>query len=254
VALACKRLESKDVEPWQILDILKGLPSGLKDLYRRMLQEVKNSSHATQCRDILAAATLAYRPMSLAELSSSSQPLSQHSHRLDALKRQVLRCKGFLVVSDDVVSFVHQSAKDFLLEDQLAKEFVWEAETEDQLLKSILRNHHNVLLIMLETMKKILKYDIYDLKKPGAEVPIPIPEGAFDPLDPVEYACCYWADHILAFDDESATAALNFLKASLLYWLEACSLMGEVVTAVLAIQKLQKLVVCHYPTSQTSIF
>ncbi|KAL6922586.1 hypothetical protein FSST1_006612 [Fusarium sambucinum] len=242
VALACKRLESKDVEPWQILEILKDLPSGLTDLYRRMMQEVKDSSHASQCRDILAAATLAYRPMSLAELSSSSQSLSQHSKRLDALKRQVLRCKGFLVVSDDVVSFVHQSAKDFLLEDQLAKEFVWEAETADQLSKSTLRNHHNILFTMLETMKKTLKYDIYDLKKPGAEVPIPDPEDASDPLNPVEYACCYWADHILTFDDESASAALDFLKSSLLYWLEACSLMGEVVTAVLAIQKLQKLV------------
>ncbi|CEI67695.1 Vegetative incompatibility protein HET-E-1 [Fusarium venenatum] len=243
VALACKRLESKDVEPWQILDILKGLPSGLKDLYRRMIQEVMNSSHASQCRDILAAATLAHRPMSLAELSSSSKSLSQHSNRLDALKRQVLRCKGFLVVSDDVVSFVHQSAKDFLLEDQLAKEFVWEAESEDQLSKSILHNHHNILLTMLETMKKTLKYDIYDLKKPSAEVPIPDEEDAFDPLDPVEYACCYWADHILTFDDESAAATLDFLKASLLYWLEACSLVGEVVTTVLAIQKLQKLLI-----------
>ena len=253
VALACKRLERKDVESWQILDILKGLPSGLKDLYRRMMHEVKDSSHASQCRDILAAATLAYRPMSLAELSSSAQSLSQHSQRLDALKRQVLRCKGFLVISDDMVSFVHQSAKDFLLEDKLAREFVWEAETGDQLSRSILCSHRNILLAMLETMKKTLKYDIYKLEKPGAEVPIPEEEDALDPLDPVEYACSYWADHIFTFDDECGSAALDFLKTSLLYWLEACSLIGEVVTAVLAIQKLQKLVVRHCPSSQASL-
>ena len=70
---------------------------------------------------------------------------------------------------------------------------------------------------------------------------------ALDPLDLVEYACSYWADHIFTFDDKCASAALDFLKTSLLYWLEACSLIGEVVTAVLAIQKLQKLVVCHCP-------
>lgn len=246
VALACKKLESKDVEPWQILDILKDLPSGLRDLYKRMMQEIKDSSHALQCRDILAVAALVYRPLSLAELSSSAQSLSQHANRLDALKRQVLRCKGFLVISDDVVSFVHQSAKDFLVEDQLAKEFVWEADNEELLSKSFHRNHHGILIAMLEMMKRTLNYDMYDLKKPGAPVPLLDREYASDPLDSVEYACCYWADHISAFDDESARAALEFLKESLLYWLEACSLLGEVVTAVLAIQKLQKLVVCYF--------
>ncbi|WXC44317.1 hypothetical protein QX201_004054 [Fusarium graminearum] len=243
VSLACKRLESKDVEPWQIPKILEDLPSGLRDLYRRMMQEIKDSSHASQCRDILAVTTLVYRPLSLAELSSSAKSLSQHSTRLDALKRQVLRCKGFLVISDDMVSFVHQSAKDFLLEDQLAKEFVWEADNEELLSKSFHRHHHGILLTMLQTMKKTLKHDIYDLKKPGVPVPLLDREDASDPLDSVEYACCYWADHISAFDDESASATLEFLKESVLYWLEACSLLGEVVTAVLAIQKLQNLVI-----------
>ncbi|RKL38054.1 hypothetical protein BFJ72_g7516 [Fusarium proliferatum] len=170
VALACQRLLSSDIDDWQIFDTLKGFPSSLKELYRRMLQEVKDSGHASQCRDILAVATLVHRPLSLRELSSSAQSLSQHSSRLDALKKQVLRCKGFLVVTDDVVSFMHQSAKDFLLEDMLAREFIWEAEKEEKLSESILRGHHTILMAMLETMKKTLKYDIYDLKKPGADV------------------------------------------------------------------------------------
>ncbi|CZR49407.1 uncharacterized protein FPRO_08852 [Fusarium proliferatum ET1] len=116
VALACQRFLSSDIDDWQILDTLKGFPSGLKDLYRRMMQEVKDSGHASQCRDIVAVATL-QRPLSLGELSSSAHSLFQHSNRLDILKKQVLRCKGFLVVIEDVVSFMHQSAKDFLLDD-----------------------------------------------------------------------------------------------------------------------------------------
>ncbi|RBA17552.1 hypothetical protein FPRO05_11267 [Fusarium proliferatum] len=116
VALACQRFLSSDIDDWQILDTLKGFPSGLKDLYRRMMQEVKDSGHASQCRDIVAVATL-QRPLSLGELSSSAHSLFQHSNRLDILKKQVLRCKGFLVVTEDVVSFMHQSAKDFLLDD-----------------------------------------------------------------------------------------------------------------------------------------
>ncbi|KAG4257736.1 hypothetical protein FPRO04_07957 [Fusarium proliferatum] len=116
VALACQRFLSSDIDDWQILDTLKGFPSGLKDFYRRMMQEVKDSGHASQCRDIVAVATL-QRPLSLGELSSSAHSLFQHSNRLDILKKQVLRCKGFLVVTEDVVSFMHQSAKDFLLDD-----------------------------------------------------------------------------------------------------------------------------------------
>ncbi|EMT72371.1 Vegetative incompatibility protein HET-E-1 [Fusarium odoratissimum] len=242
VALACQKLLDNDIDDWQILDILKGFPSGLKDLYRRIMQEVKDSRHASQCRDILAIATLVHRPISLGELSSSSQSLSQHSNRLDALKKQVLRCKGFLVVTEDLVSFMHQSAKDFLLEDQFAKEFIWEAEKEDQLSESILRSHHTMLIAMLETMKKTLKYDIYDLKKPGADVLDIDRKDALDPLSPVKYACCYWADHISIFDDEIACATLEFLKISVLYWLEACSLLGKLPIAMLEIQKLQNLV------------
>ncbi|KAF5695400.1 het-E-1 heterokaryon incompatibility protein [Fusarium denticulatum] len=220
VALACQKLVSSDIDDWQILDTLKKFPSGLKDLYRRILQEVKDSSHASQCRDILAVATLVYRPLSLAELSSSSQSLSQHSNRLDALKKQVLRCKGFLVVTGDVVSFMHQSAKDFLLEYELATEFIWEAEKEEQLSESIRRGHHTILIAMLEVMKKTLKYDIYDLKKPGADVLYLDLKDALDPLYPAKYACCYWADHISEFDDKTAFATLEFLRTSVLYWLK----------------------------------
>ncbi|KAG5751181.1 hypothetical protein H9Q70_006193 [Fusarium xylarioides] len=241
VALACQKLLSSDIDDWQILDTLKGFPSGLKDLYRRILQEVKDSSHASQCRDILAVTALVHRPLSLGELSSSAQSLSQHSNRLDALKKQVLRCKGFLVVTGDVVSFMHQSAKDFLLEDEPAREFIWDAEEEEELSESILRCHHSILNAMLETMKKTLKYDIYDLKAPGADVLYLERKDASDPLSAVKYACCYWADHISVFDDKTAFATLDFLKTSVLYWLEACSLLEKVPIALLAIQRLKYL-------------
>ncbi|KAM0234628.1 hypothetical protein ACHAP5_010022 [Fusarium lateritium] len=71
VLLASERLFDKEIEAWQILDTSKGLPSGLKDLYQRMMQEVKESSHLPQYKDILTVAALAYRPVSLAELSSN---------------------------------------------------------------------------------------------------------------------------------------------------------------------------------------
>jgi hypothetical protein len=149
---------------------------------------------------------------------------------------------------------MHQSAKDFLLEDQFAKEFIWEAEKEDQLSESILRSHHTMLIAMFETMKKTLKYDIYDLKKPGADVLDIDRKDALDPLSPVKYACCYWADHISIFDDEIACATLEFLKVSVLYWLEACSLLGKLPIAMLEIQKLQNIVVCPCSICHACLF
>jgi hypothetical protein len=237
VALAYERLLDKEIEAWQILDTLKELPSGLKELYNRMMQDVERSSHGTRCKDILAVVALVHRPISLAELSSSAQSLSRLSNHPDDLKRLVLRCGCFLVVPEDVVLFMHQSAKDYLLEDQYAKECVWEA-------KDTTRSHRTIFLTLLETMRETLKHDMYDLKKPGAPATDFLTKSAPNPLAPVEYACCYWADHILSLDDETARATLEFCKESLLYWLEACSLLGKVPMAVIAIQKLQKLVVC----------
>lgn len=97
---------------------------------------------------------------------------------------------------------------------------------------------------MLETMKKTLKYDICDLKKQGADVLSFYLKDALDPLSPIQYACCYWADHISKFDDKIASSTLEFLKILVIYWLEACSLLGKVPMALLAIQRLKNLAVC----------
>ncbi|CVK98694.1 uncharacterized protein FPRN_04046 [Fusarium proliferatum] len=82
-------------------------------------------------------------------------------------------------------------------------------------------------------MKKTLKYDICDLKKQGADVLSLYLKDALDPLSPIQYACCYWADHISKFDDKIASSTLEFLKILVLYWLEACSLLGKRYVLVL---------------------
>lgn len=117
-----------------------------------------------------------------------------------------------------------------------------------------MRGHHTILMAMLETMKKTLKYDIYDLKKPGADVLYLDRKVVSDPLSPVKYACCYWADHISKFDDKIASSTLEFLKTSVLYWLEACSLLGKVPIALLAIQKLKNLAVCPHSVCHACLF
>ncbi|KAF4345634.1 vegetatible incompatibility het-E-1 [Fusarium beomiforme] len=241
VALVFEKLMDSKIEAWQVPEKLKEFPSGLQDLYKRMMQEVEESGHRSRCKDILAVTALVHRPISLAELSSSARSLSQFSDDLESLKRLVLRCGCFLVVPDDIVYFMHQSAKDYLLENEFAKECVWEAKHEDLPSREITRSHRAVLLTILKTLRDTLKHDIYDLKEPGASIRDFEVKGATGPLVPFGYACCYWTDHLLSFDDQIAHDILGFLKGTSLYWLEACALLGKVPVAVLAIQKLQKL-------------
>lgn len=94
-------------------------------------------------------------------------------------------------------------------------------------------------------MKKTLKYDIYDLEKPAADMQDLNGTDAVDPLAPVRYMCCYWADHIIKLDDRNASATINFLKELVLYWLEAYLLLGRIPVAILAIQKRQQLTVVY---------
>lgn len=235
VALAYQRLSDTEIEAWQILDELKGLPSGLQDLYKRMMQEVEGSKHRSRCKDILAVVALVYRPISLSELASSAQSLSRFSNDLNSLRRLVLRCGCFLVITENIVSFMHQSAKDYLLEDEFAKTCVWEAKDDGLQLEEVTRSHRVIFLAILGELKQTLKHDIYDLKDPDASVTLLHPNFDIDPLASVGYACGYWADHIVSFDEETARVTLEFFEERFLYWLEACCLLGKVTTAVLAI-------------------
>lgn len=94
-------------------------------------------------------------------------------------------------------------------------------------------------------MKKTLKYNIYDLEKPAADIQNLNRTDAVDPLAPVRYMCCYWADHIIKLNDKNATTTIDFLKELVLYWLEACLLLGKIPVAILAIHKLQQLTVIY---------
>ena len=94
-------------------------------------------------------------------------------------------------------------------------------------------------------MKKTVKYDIYDFEKLAADIQDLNGTDVVDPLAPVRYVCCYWADHIIKLDGKNASATINFLKEHVLYWLEAYSLLGKVPVAILAIQKLQQLTVIY---------
>ena len=104
----------------------------------------------------------------------------------------------------------------------------------------------------LKAMSTTLQRDIYSLTAqgfPSDEVEVPNP----DPLATVRYSCVYWVDHLC--DSVSGTntkrydplrdekVVHEFLETKYLYWLEALSLLQAMPAGVVAIRKLEGLLV-----------
>jgi hypothetical protein len=150
-------------------------------------------------------------------------------------------CGSFLTLQGETIYFVHQSAKDFLLDKAVAEVFPSGIEAV----------HYAIFARSLQAMSKTLQRDMYRLQELGvlieeAEQPDP------DPLALSRYSCIYWVDHLCKSDpvcsatykqdiqDEGAVHA--FLRENYLHWLEALSLCRGMAKGVLSIANLQSLV------------
>ncbi|KAL7941685.1 sugar transporter domain-containing protein [Trichoderma barbatum] len=177
-----------------------------------------------------------YRPISLAELASLLD-VEDEFNRED-LKEIVTSCGPFLVIKDDVVRFVHQSAQDFLLQDGM---FISELGSQ----------HYVVFSRSLDILSATLRRDMYNLRRPGALIEEYTPNQDQHALRHAQYSCIYWVDHLQAVNDlerEKCMLALqddgivhHFFNKKLLNWLEALSLMRKMPDAVRMARTLKKL-------------
>ncbi|RKK65515.1 Vegetative incompatibility protein HET-E-1 [Fusarium oxysporum] len=237
VALVCQELSDPKVRKRHTLAKLKSFPPGLDSLYKRMMEYICDSYDADLCKKILAIASVVYRPVTLKELTSLVEPLQDLD---DDLHEIIGSCGSFLTLRGEIVSFVHQSAKDFLLN-----------QASDQILPSgITHQHHVIFSRSLEVLSRTLQRDIYSLRAPGfpiEQVSTPDP----DPLASTRYSCIYWVDHL--YDSEPAAKTREkdlgdggvihvFLQTKYLYWLEALSLLRSMSEGAMAMQKLRGLV------------
>ncbi|RDW58781.1 hypothetical protein BP6252_13257 [Coleophoma cylindrospora] len=241
--------ELKTVKSWDMEEVMENVPPGLDELYDRMMQQIDQLNWNTPkyCRSVLATATTVYRPLHLVELCFLSGLPPELSQRQEKVAEIVNMCGSFLTFRDDIVYFVHQSAKDFL--DRKAFNKIFPSGVEHE--------HHNIFARSLSVMCKTLQRDIYGLRAPGVsikEVTQPNP----DPLAPARYSCVYWVDHL--HDSAltiNATNALQddgpmdkFLRQKYLYWLEALSLLKSLSNGIIAMAKLSSLLQGH--TSQVA--
>jgi hypothetical protein len=229
-----------------------------------MKQDISLSRDSNTCKDILAITAIVHRPISLDELATLVKLPNIIRNNPKFLEAIIGRCGSFLTLRERTIYFVHQSAKDFLLGNasdkarnqasQEAFKWVFPSGKEDV--------NYTIFSRSLDAMSTTLRRDIYSLMAPGFpsnKVQIPNP----DPLATVRYSCVYWVDHLCGLFSSTNTNRNNllqdngvvytFLKTKYLYWLEALSLLQAMPAGVVAIRKLEGLLVSTSLTAQKEL-
>ena len=107
-----------------IMESLNEIPPGLDAIYSRMLRQVERSWRTESTRqniipDILRWVTVAIRPLTLQELTTA-MALTTEVNDARVIRDQIFICEPILKIqSDDQVSLVHQSAREYLLREKL---------------------------------------------------------------------------------------------------------------------------------------
>ncbi|RKK57406.1 Vegetative incompatibility protein HET-E-1 [Fusarium oxysporum] len=239
VALVCQALADPKVRKRHTLNTLKSFPPGLDSLYDRMIGHIGDSKDADLCKEVLAIASVVYRPITLDELKVLIESLEDLDQ--DDLEEIIRSCGSFLTLREGVIYFVHQSAKDFLLN-----------KASDQILPSgAAHQHHAIFSRSLEALSETLERDVYELGVPGFPIDQVSPPNP-DPLASIRYSCVYWVDHL---DNSNPTERISdnrdlqdggvvheFIQKKYLCWLESLSLLRRMSEGVNAVHKLEALV------------
>ncbi|KAK0710684.1 WD40-repeat-containing domain protein [Lasiosphaeris hirsuta] len=250
VALVCQSLAK--IPGWKAQKKLMAFPPGLDALYRRMIDQIcesEDSEDVELCKSILAIMSVVRRPITLDEMVSVCDMPEEASTDYEVLADIIGLCGCFLTLRERTISFIHQSAKDFLLGE--AAHEVFPSGIEDI--------HHTIFSRSLHIMSETLQRDIYSLGAPGSpidEAKLPDP----DPLAAARYACVYWVEHL--HDWQSSDNAKQpdifkdggvideFLRKHYLYWLEALSLCRSMPQGVFLMTRLESILQQSTVTSQ----
>ncbi|KAJ5980358.1 hypothetical protein N7481_007656 [Penicillium waksmanii] len=211
VALVCQDLNRTSRR--HVLKKLKEFPPGLDALYSRMIDQVRKSEDA--------------------ELFEIPNNLSDD---YEALLEIISICGSFLNLRENIIVFVHQSAKEFLLEKAQIEVFQGDKEAE----------HLAIFSRSLQTMSRTLRRNIFDIKLVGTPVE-EFTQPSPNPLAPAKYACVYWVDHLRegwcgevkdhSLDDGGCLDC--FLRQKYLHWLEVLGILGSVSEGIMAMLKLE---------------
>ncbi|KAF4903087.1 Vegetative incompatibility protein HET-E-1 [Colletotrichum viniferum] len=170
VALVYDQLADNRVAKRHTQQKLREFPPGLDSLYKRILDLILSSPDGEDCKEVLAVMSIVSRPLDLVELASLLDHIQCSAEIVD-------ECGSLLNVRENVIYFVHQSAKDFLI------------RQADRIMPSgVALQHGLVLSKLLQSMSKTLRRNVYGIDQHGIaveDISVPYP----DPLACVRYAC-----------------------------------------------------------------
>jgi archaellum biogenesis ATPase FlaH len=250
VALVCQELERTASR--HVRKKLAAFPPGLDALYRRMMQQISESDDADTCRQVLASTAILYRPVTIPGLVVLVEQLEGLDNDLESVREIVGLCRSFLTLREDTVYFVHQSAKDFLLEKVYNEVFPDGSEAV----------HRTIWSRSLAVLSQTLYRDLYSLETLGYPIEnLKLPE--VDPLAVSRYPCVYWVDHLCELKLKSLESSVSdlqvvgdlddFLRKKYLYWLEALSLCRSVAKGIVSVTKLWSLVQVRFKSLRVCI-
>ena len=238
----------REIEGCQAADALArvtSIPQGLNMLYRHMLDRVttsKDIAHLDRCRNVLLVMASCYRPLHIDELFSLAAPGLVSPEEL-------IRDCGLLAIDDnDAVSFIHQSAREFLEQDAELGDGTHPTLFPD----GLSAGHFIITSASLRDMSECLRRDIYDLRDFGCSID-DITHPNPDPLAHLRYSCVFWIYHFCevlnggnSFNCSTlgadVPAVSRFLESHLLHWLESLSLLRALPEAIISIKRLLRLI------------
>ena len=157
-----------------------------------MIEQIQQSEGRSPefCMQILSISTLAYRPFHLLELAALADLPEEISCEQENLRKIVRMCGSFLTIREDIIYFIHQSAKDYL------------STSVDHLIFPSGRTevHRGIVSRSLQNMSEKLHRDIYNLQDPGILID-QVNSVDPDPLAQIRYACVYWIYHLCEIDN-----------------------------------------------------
>ncbi|KAL6825942.1 quinon protein alcohol dehydrogenase-like superfamily [Trichoderma sp. SZMC 28015] len=234
VALVIEQL--RDTDHRNIEEVLEETPEGLENLYDLIVQRANaklRQKDREACRILLSIVTTAERPLHLEELHtfiSSQWARYKSSYNILDMKDVVRDCGSLLAISDNIIYFIHQSVKDYIVGNAYSSIFP----------SGIQYQHQKMFETSMTAMFRILKHNIYNLKDPQSRMGDITHRGDIkpsdpDPLVPIKYSCVFWVDHLIrGYDSEEFKSEecfkgdgllQTFLKAKYLCWLEALALL-----------------------------
>lgn len=230
VALAFKALGKRNGR--YAVDIMSEMPSGLSELYEHMMSRIEKSEtmEPVDCKKVLKAVFLAFRPLSVSELSTLT------GLELGSIQDAVQECGSFFTRTNDIVNLIHQSAKDYLKDKyDSQRDPDWVALEHADLVE------HSLVAI------SSLKWNIYGLEFDTNPKDVTPPDP--DPLAGLRYSCMFWMEHLVLskceqFNSFQGLMAIvhKFLQTGFLHWLESLSLLQQVRDGSLGLKELVKLV------------